>query len=63
MTLIEGPLYIYILNKLLNKSTYGEGQKKNDSHSKIKIYHESLSGGGGGNYRGKKRKGQPCHTN
>ena len=43
---------IYILNKLLNNSTYGKG--KNASNSKIKIYNESLFRGK--IYVGKKEK-------
>ena len=54
---------MYILNNLLNNSTYGK-EKNKTINSKIKIYNESLS-------RVKKyiyileknRKGQPCHTN
>ncbi len=44
----------------MNNSTDGNG--KNASNSKIKIYNESLSRRKN-LYIGKKRKGQPCHTN
>ena len=37
-------IYIYILNNLLNNSTYGKG-KKPASNSKINIYNKSLSRG------------------